>query len=304
VAPPARVGVTNDDLSRLTIGFTSDEDPGTSQDCTDGYVNVGQGAYDHTYGYNAIGNLTSVDTVTWSYGAGSAGPHALTGAPGASFSYDDTGRQASRTINSVTTTLGWTPTGMTDTLTTGTDTTSYLYTADGEQVARQDPDTTITLRVADLWETDGTTTKTYLSFAGLPVAVDVETTSTERTWLIPDLLGSNSVLYNTSTGTTRIWYDPWGAERGSTGAAATDYGYTGQHTEPTGLIDYNARQYDPTYKTFTSPDPIIPNPAGIRATTRVGTHSRHGRATPPCLSLAPECRPKHPSSNEHGNRSR
>jgi len=244
----------------LTAAFTSDEDPGNPDDCSDGYVNVGQGGYDHTYGYNAIGNLTSVDGANWTYGAGSAGPHALTSAPGASFSYDNTGRQVSRTINTVTTTIGWTPTGMTDTLTTGSDVTTYLYTADGEQVARQDPDTTITLRVADLWETDGTTTKQYLSFAGVPVAVDVETTGTERTWLISDLLGSNSVLHNTTSGNVRVWYDPWGVERAATGTPATPYGYTGQHTEPTGLIDYNARQYDPTYKTFTAADPIIPNP--------------------------------------------
>ena len=81
-------------------------------------TDFGQGDYSHSYGYNAIGNLTSVDGANWSYGAGSAGPHALTAAPGASFSYGDTGRQSSRTIDTVTTTLGWTPTGMTDTLTT------------------------------------------------------------------------------------------------------------------------------------------------------------------------------------------
>ena len=257
-----------DDLDRLTTAFTSDEDTGNPDDCSDGYVNVGQGGYDHTYGYNAIGNLTSVDGANWSYGAGSAGPHALTAAPGASFSYDDTGRQSSRTIDTVTTTLGWTPTGMTDTLTTGSDVTTYTYTADGEQVAREDPDTTITLRVADLWETDGTTTKQYLSFAGVPVAVDVETTGTERTWLISDLLGSNSVLHNTTSGNVRVWYDPWGVERAATGAAVTDYGYTGQHAEPTGLIDYNARQYDPEHKTFTAADPIIPDPANPQTLNR------------------------------------
>jgi hypothetical protein len=105
----------------------------------------------------------------------------------------------------VSSTIGWTATGMTDTVTTGTDTTTYTYTADGEQVAREDPSGNLTLRVADLWETDGTTTKTYLSFAGVPVAVDVETGTSDRTWLIPDLLGSNSVLHNTTTGKTRCF---------------------------------------------------------------------------------------------------
>ena len=56
---------------------------------------VGIGQYSHTYAYNAIGNLTSYNGNTYTYGSQ---PHAVTAAFGNAYGYDAVGNQTSRTI--------------------------------------------------------------------------------------------------------------------------------------------------------------------------------------------------------------
>jgi RHS repeat-associated protein len=59
----------------------------------------------------------------------------------------------------------------------------------------------------------------------------------------------------------RVLYYPYGEKRWTTGTLTTDYGYTGQRNEAgLGLMDYNARYYDPALGRFVSADTIGPNP--------------------------------------------
>ncbi|MBK7203490.1 hypothetical protein [Candidatus Amarolinea dominans] len=59
---------------------------------------AGVGQYNHTYAYNAIGNLTSYNGAAYTYGTK---PHAVTGAFGNAYGYDAVGNQTSRTIGGI-----------------------------------------------------------------------------------------------------------------------------------------------------------------------------------------------------------
>ena len=59
-------------------------------------------------------------------------------------------------------------------------------------------------------------------------------------------------------------YLPFGEVLWEDGASPTDYTYTGQRSlSDIGLMDYNARFYDPMLGRFTSPDSIIPDPGSV-----------------------------------------
>ena len=260
---------TYDDLHRLVDAFTTDNIPGTAADCTNGYQGAyGSGPYDHTYGYDSVGNRTTVDSTTYTFGAGSAGPHALTSVGSTTFAYDDAGRQTSRTGPGLSQTLAWTPTGMAESVTEGSDVTGFFYTADDQRVLRVDPDGTQTIRLGDHFESvieaSTTVTTDHYWFAGERIGMNTDDGTTEDLYFVfTDRLGTASVFYNHTTGgtITRQWFDPWGAPRANTGTPPTEVGYTGQHTDPTGLMHYGARLYDPAYATFITPDTIVPNPA-------------------------------------------
>ncbi len=77
-------------------------------------------------------------------------------------------------------------------------------------------------------------------------------------WMFGDHLGSSSTVRTPAGTNVRQRYLPFGPVRGAAGLP-TEYGFTGQRLDPSGLMDYNARQYDPVLGRFTSPDTIIPD---------------------------------------------
>lgn len=100
-----------------------------------------------------------------------------------------------------------------------------------------------------------TATKYYF-FGGQRIAQKVGTGA--LTYLHADHLGS--VLATTGVTNSKRFY-PYGATR--TGTIPTDYGYTGQHNDGTGLLYYKARYYDPASGQFMSPDTIVPDPDNL-----------------------------------------
>ncbi len=212
-----------------------------------------------SYGYTAIGNLTSKTGVgTYGYptsGVGSVRPHAPSTVGGAAYTYDNNGNLLSGGGRSYT----WTAENLPATITTSSGTESYTYDADGERVVRTAGGVT-TVSFEGLWEqTTAGARKLYYTFNGAVVAV--RDSSSGLSYLHADHLGSVSLATTTSgTLASQQEFDPWGAVRaGSVGQ--TSLNYTGQKLDGTGLLYYHTRMYDPVLARFVSADSVVPGSA-------------------------------------------
>jgi len=89
-------------------------------------------------------------------------------------------------------------------------------------------------------------------------------------YLHGDHLGSTSLTTDSTGGVVHeARYLPYGEVRWEIGAETTDYGFTGQRNEDGfGLMDFNARYYNPRLGTFASPDTIVPDPTSGQAWNR------------------------------------
>jgi RHS repeat-associated protein len=175
------------------------------------------------------------------------------------------GNMTSRTIaGQATQNLVWDESSRLETITQGTTTTGFLYDADGSRVARRDNGvTTVMIDNTFEWSSAGGLVK-YYSHAGQVIAMR---NATGLHWLFGDHLGSASTVRTPAGTNVRQRYLPFGRVRGAA-SLPTEYGFTGQRLDPSGLMDYNARQYDPILGRFTSPDTIIPDAADPQSFNR------------------------------------
>ena len=89
---------------------------------------------DHTYVYDAVGNLTSYAGNTYTYGD-SSHKHAVTSAYGNTYGYDGNGNQTSRTIGGVAYTFTFDyENRLTEVKQGSTTLATFLYDADGNRV--------------------------------------------------------------------------------------------------------------------------------------------------------------------------
>ena len=100
-----------------------------------------------------------------------------------------------------------------------------------------------------------TTAISHYSFGGLRVAVK---RGGALYHLHGDHLGSTSLTTAGSVVEGSRAYYAYGSERSVSGDLKTDRTFTGQKSDATGLLYYNARYYDPTLGTFISPDSLVP----------------------------------------------
>ena len=97
-----------------------------------------------------------------------------------------------------------------------------------------------------------TTVTKYYYLAGQRVAMRQ---GDALTYLYGDHLGSTSLITNTAGAVVaETRYLPYGQVYWQWGASQTDFGFTGQRLDGFGLMDYNARYYDPLLARFISPD--------------------------------------------------
>ncbi len=154
---------------------------------------------------------------------------------------------------------------------------NFSYDGDGTRVAQSyiaydlngNPGTPVLTEyfMGGLYEMSGSQVKKYYSMAGMTIAMN---DGTGLKYLLTDQLGS-VVAMTDSTGTliSQQRYLPFGQVRtdvSSPNSPATDLAFTGQRNLDAqgnvslGLMDYNARMYDPYLNQWTQPDSIIPQP--------------------------------------------
>jgi len=222
------------------------------------------GPYSHTYSYNAIGNILSMNGSSYTYGAR---PHAVTAVGSASYSYDANGNMISRGGTAITWDVENRPTAVGN--------ATFVYDGNGARAMKTEGGQT-TVYVNKYYEknlTTGVVTTCY--YLGERLVAHRNGSSVYYVHL--DQLGGTSVVTNGSgTVAGSIKYYPYGSTRSSSGSLYTDRKFTGQRLDATGLYYYGARYYDPTIGRFISADPVIssaPLPGGQRVSALTVSHS-------------------------------
>ncbi|MFC2018022.1 RHS repeat-associated core domain-containing protein [Chloroflexota bacterium] len=205
------------------------------------------GAYSNTYVYNEIGNITSMNGTSYTYGTK---PHAVTAAGSTSYAYDANGNMTTRGSQTITWDEENKPVSIGD--------ATFVYDGDGNRIKKTESGETI-LYINQYYEknlTTGEVTSRYY-LGGREVAYK---NNSGLTYVHQDSLGSTALTTNTSGSTAAtVRYYPYGDTRYQSGSLTTDKLFTGQRLDDTGLYYYNARYYDATIGRFISADSIVPD---------------------------------------------
>ncbi|HXS64881.1 MAG TPA: RHS repeat-associated core domain-containing protein [Streptosporangiaceae bacterium] len=278
-----------DGLSRLTAGWTSSNACATNPATAGNGTVTGPEPYWQSWTFDPEGDILSAtshapagqssgDTTTTYHYAAAGHAHAVsstsvantvTGSlPATSFGYDGAGDTT--TLGSQT--LTWDPNGQLATAGTATAASSYVYNADGDEIAEADTSggtTTTTLYLPDeQLTTDGTTTtgERYYSFAGKVIG---ETSPTTLYWLAGTNQGTmtTAVAAFSQSTVVRRASTPYGTMLTGSGVWPDNKGFLGDPAHSAiGLVDVGARKYDPVTSLFISVDPIL-SPANPQTMT-------------------------------------
>jgi RHS repeat-associated protein len=257
-----------DHLRRLVEAWTQDQETcGTPQA-------AGADPYHRTWTFDSVGNRlaqTDHDSVagntTWTYDVGTgngvtahqlaevtaSGPKA--GTATRLFDYDPAGNTTVHTTDTgATQTLTWNLQGHLESVTEGSDVTSYLYDADGNRLIARNPDATILyLGSVEIEEQSGGALVATRYYGDSAVR-----TATGLVWTVADRNGTSTIQIDADTlQAERRRVMPYGEPRGTQPTWAGSKGYVGGTVDPTGLTHLGARSYDPTLGRFLSVDPIM-----------------------------------------------
>ncbi|WP_454859219.1 RHS repeat-associated core domain-containing protein [Promicromonospora soli] len=145
----------------------------------------------------------------------------------------------------------------------------YVYTADGERLIRhqtgeQGATTTVYLPGGQELVLDKGTGQTkatrYYAFGGKTIAMRIGMLQDQLITIVPDHHNTGQAQITNLTSTvTRKYTDPFGVERGATGAAgwSGDHAFLDKPLDATGLTAVGARMYDTALGRFLSVDPIM-----------------------------------------------
>ncbi|WP_117211544.1 RHS repeat-associated core domain-containing protein [Allorhizocola rhizosphaerae] len=207
----------------------------------------GPAPYQRAYTYDLAGNRTSDSVRQYTYAKG----HQLDG-----HQYDAAGNTIARAGQS----LAWDAQGHLAKVSKDTEETTFVYSADGERLIRNDP-TAITLYLPGqelrLDKATGAERGTrYYAHGGHPVAVRE---GGRLSWLAADQQNTTQVAIDASSlEVSKRRFDPFGAPRGTESAFPGEKSFVGgTRDDSTGLTHLGAREYDPAIGRFISPDPIM-----------------------------------------------
>jgi len=157
---------------------------------------AGAGQYNHTYSYDAIGNLTNYNGNAYTYSASQ--PHAVTAAYGNAYSYDANGNQTSRAIGGVTYALDFDYQNRLTKFKQGTTVIGeFVYDVDGVRVVGTVNGVT-TVYIDGVYEYQGGASTSYYAGPNGLVAFRRSGYGTDNGlfYLLQDHLKSTSVLAN------------------------------------------------------------------------------------------------------------
>ncbi len=237
-----------------------------------------------TYAYDALGNITQKGMVSdYQYGAGNAGPHAVTSAAGNTYSYDSNGNM----VSGAGRTLQWTSYNKPKQISKGSTTVAFDYGPDRarfKQTKTVSGVTTTTLYFGKQFEqitkNGSTENKHYISVGGSTIAIyNKFSNGTENIrYLHKDHLGSTDAITDElGQAIERHSFDAFGARRnvnwsdptGMLTSLETTRGFTGhEQLDEVGLVHMNGRVYDPTLGRFISADPQIQFPSQMQSFNR------------------------------------
>ena len=219
-----------------------------------------------TAAYDKLGNITSRDGQNYTY---SSRPHAVTSALDNTYTYNNNGALTGVTGNK-TVSVSWKPFNQPNTITQGSQVSTFRYGADHQRVLHSKSATNSIIYIGRGWEREhngGTITDSFFVFTPLGRSVEVVYVngafSTTR-YFFTDHLGSvDTVVTGTAFGSPeRLSYDAWGVRRATDWQAGsvtttTRRGYTDHEMlDGLGLVHMNGRIYDSALGRFLSPDPI------------------------------------------------
>ncbi len=230
-----------------------------------------------SYAYDAIGNITyKSDVGNYSYDPNHV--HAVQRAGGNTYAYDANGNMTSGAGR----TLQWTSFNKPSGIWTANAYTGFKYDANHNRVLKTTP-TSTTAYIGKIYEQitmNGITKDVSHIYAGGKLVASIEKVaglSPTIKYMHGDHLGSISVITD-ATGAVleRLRFDVFGApvnlngtSKASFGAAHTNRGYTGHEMDAsTGLINMNARLYDPVLGRFISADTVVPEPGNMQGFNR------------------------------------
>jgi len=238
------------------------------------FVRDAGGVLQKQYQYDAIGNIRYKSDVG-SYAYDPYHPHAVATAGNNSYTYDANGNQLSGAGRSFT----WTSFNKPSGISTANGYTGFAYGANHNRVLKTTP-TGSTAYIGKIYEqviVNGITKDVSHIYAGKKLVASIEQMAGLQPtikYMHGDHLGSISVITDANGAVLeRLRFDVFGAPvnpttgaaKASFGASNTNRGYTGYEMDAsTGLINMNARLYDPVLGRFISADTIVPNPGNMQ----------------------------------------
>ncbi|MDO8273582.1 MAG: RHS repeat-associated core domain-containing protein, partial [Gammaproteobacteria bacterium] len=226
-----------------------------------------------SFQYDIKGNITSKSDVgTYTYGAGSAGPHAVTTAGSDTFTYDATGNMLTGGGRTVTYNTFRKPL----TLSKGTHTSTFTYGPDRSHYKRVDADgttvkTTLSIGNVEFITHSSGVTETKRYIGDIAVVTETSNGSPSTQYLHKDTLGSTDIITDAVGGVVaEMSFDAFGKRRNVLTLAElaeaqydvlnaiTTQGFTGHEmVDEVGIIHMGGRIYDPELGRFMSADPIV-----------------------------------------------